>query len=231
MITPSRIVCILFTGSMYTCTSYAETNFALYFGKNFTIPGNVRLNSQSGNRIFHKVSWRDESFVRPMYYGIRVTHWPKQNSQYGVSLDFTHAKMYANLNETIKVEDTDTGQLSSAPLSQTFKRFALSHGYNYLTLNAMLKPDLRHTNVVTPYVGLGAGFSVPHIEVTTSSENVNDYVFTGPVLQGLAGMKLSNKPLMMEYKYSYGNIKAKLSEGSEISLNPSTHHIVLGLTY
>ena len=84
---------------------------------------------------------RSHSFRSPIYYGLRPSYWIKEAPQWGLALDFTHAKMYAELQGTVTV----SGTRNSVPVrtrervGETFGELNLSHGYNLLTLNALYR--------------------------------------------------------------------------------------------
>ena len=214
-------------------TSVAENSIALFIGKAFSTPGDVRFKSNNGdNLLFQNVSWSDESFKPPLYYGIRLSHWSEKVSSYGISVDFTHAKIYANMAQRLRVTGQRAGQSvdTTEALGQTFKRLALSHGYNYLTLNGMVRPKAVD-QTIQPYLGIGAGFAVPHVEIQTANEKVDNYQLTGSVLQGLIGMRVKGTPVIAEYKYSYGLLHSQLPSGSDVRFNTSTHHFTGGFIY
>ena len=99
--------------------------------------------------------WEGRSFEMPPYYGVRGTWWMEEMGQpnLGVSLDFTHAKVYADDDTLAKT---------------TWDHFEFSDGINLLTLNALYRMPIEGTKFV-PYAGIGAGINVPHVEVTRAS--------------------------------------------------------------
>mgnify|MGYP001969176362 CR=1 FL=1 len=88
------------------------------------------------------IGWEGKSFEMPPYYGLRGTWW--RSDTFGVALEFTHAKVYANEDDR-----NDAG----------FDTLEFTDGINILTLNAMQRwPGLWGS--ATPYAGAGLGVSM-----------------------------------------------------------------------
>src|SRR5690606_24216902 len=146
--------------------------------------------------------WEGRSFEMPPYYGVRGTWWMEELGQpnLGVSLDFTHAKVYA---------DDDTLAKS------TWDHFEFSDGINLLTLNALYRMPIEGTKFV-PYAGLGAGINVPHVEVTRASGTTSEYQFGGATLQAQVGVAYQfndNWSAFMEYKGNYSWVDVDIDSG------------------
>ncbi len=95
-----------------------------------------------------------------------------------------------------------------------FKHLEFSHGHNMVTLNGMARLGA-FIPFVRPYVGAGAGVSLPHTEIGFRSENgrTYEYQFAGFVAQGLAGIEvpLGRASVFIEYKFSYAPYDVPLS--------------------
>src|SRR5437763_4080203 len=133
---------------------WAETNLSIYIGKSFTDDSDLRLRQPNSTQLtFHGVSWSDHSFEMPIYYGGRVTHFFQRRPDWGVALDFFHYKVYSDINAVLPV----TGTRGSAPVSgserlgDTIQRFDMTHGVNYLTLNAVHRWRLQMNADAFPY--------------------------------------------------------------------------------
>jgi lipid A oxidase len=164
--------------------------------------------------------WDGKSFASPPYYGIRAAYWFDGGAlrNWGVSLDFTHAKVYA-----------DDSTLSKAGWSV----FEFTDGLNLLTFNAMRKFPIAGTKLV-PYVGAGAGINIPHVEVTRASGRTFDYQFGGATVQAQAGVRYEfteNWSTFAEYKGTYSWIDVDIDSGASLKTNIFTNAVNLGINY
>lgn len=221
----------------------AQTTINLYGGKSFTNDSSLRV-SQPGNNTnltFHRVSYEDRSFEQPMYYGIRITHFPAKPDWLGYSLDFFHFKIYAQTNETVRVTGIENGNPVNRTqrLGDTVQRFSISHGVNYLTVNVLAKhrlmaderfPDGR----LTSYVGLGVGTVILHPEsVINGRSKHGPYEWDGLGWQLFAGAEFRITPevgFFLEYKLTNRNVRVNTAEGTATT-RINTNHIVFGATW
>lgn len=194
----------------------AEWMFAGYGGVPFTYPSDVTL-TKSGVHDFtaKQVGWDGKPFINPVYYGARIVRFGAGRT--GAMLDFTHSKTIARLQEEIEF----TGTLNGAPaparatLRDIFRRLEASHGHNMLTLNGLFRlPSLGLR--LQPYVGLGAGVSLPHAEVqmANSEKRTYEYQLAGPVGQALIGLEVRTQRVsyFFEYKFTLAPYLMPLSE-------------------
>lgn len=202
--------------SSFLAPAEGEMMFAGYSGVPYTYPSNVTL-KKSGLHDFtaQDVAWDGRPFVNPIYYGARIVRFG--GSRFGTMLDFTHSKTLARLGEDV----TFTGTLNSAPapervtLREVFRRLEASHGHNMLTLNGLLRlPSL--VARISPYVGLGAGVSLPHSEVqmANAEKRTYEYQVAGAVGQVLFGLELRTARVsyFVEYKFTLAPYSMPLSE-------------------
>ncbi len=221
----------------------AEFDGGLYFGKSSSQASDVHLSLPNNtNLTFSNVSWDDKSFENPVYWGLRLTYWLPQAQHWGIALDFTHAKIHADLNATVQVRGIRGGSAvnTQEPLRNTFAELAMSHGYNQLTLNAFYRWPIQSRQSrdglsdLTPYVGVGAGIAYPHVEVTTAGSVTDEYQIAGMVVNGMAGINYElSKSLAMfgEYKLSYADMHAELVGGGSLDTKLWTSHFNLGVIY
>ncbi|CAD7056300.1 porin family protein [Pseudorhizobium halotolerans] len=163
--------------------------------------------------------WEGNSFEAPPYWGVRGTYWfdGGRLSNLGLSLDFTHAKVYA---------DDDT--LTEAGWS----RFEMTDGINLLTLNALYRFPIEGSRF-TPYVGAGVGINVPHIEVTRPSGTTSEYQFGGATLQAQAGVKFDitdRWAAFVEYKGNYSWIDVDIDNGASLQTELLTNAVNVGIS-
>jgi lipid A oxidase len=170
------------------------------------------------------VSWEGQSFMAPIYYGARLTYWLDSVPDIGLGLDFTHAKVYADLD--------------GEGVDGNYDRLEFTDGLNLLTANLFYKKDF--SDAFRAYVGVGAGVSIPHVEVDTTAATVVgetstfEYQLTGPAFQGIVGASyelVDNWRLFGEYKLSYSVNEARLNGGGTFSTDIVSHHVLAGISY
>ncbi len=88
--------------------AFAETIISLLIGQAWTYDSDVRLQEPGGtDLVFTDVSWDTNPFEMPPYYAIRLTHWLDRSPDWGVAVDFTHAKMYSHLEQVVQVSGSE----------------------------------------------------------------------------------------------------------------------------
>jgi len=231
----------LLTGLLLTQSVKAELNLALFAGKSITDNGDLNLTQGNTNLNFHDVSWGDRSFEEPIFYGARIGYWFNDAPNWGVSVDFNHLKNYLAYNETVSVDGIRDGVAvgGSEPISNTIQDFNMSHGLNTLTFNGQYRwfpsgqRDQTLLGRMQLYSGLGAGFSIPHVEATIKGVNTYQYQWgAGPVLNGMMGVNYDICGFMSgfaEYKLTYADVQADLTGGGSINTETVNHQIIFGL--
>ena len=227
--------------SLLPGTAEAQFAFGAYLGKSSTFDSDVRLWQPGGTDLtFHDVGWYDESWVNPKYYGFRLTCWKRNNPRWGFVLDFTHAKIYAELDATVRVTGSREGEPvdTRERVGDTFSELAMSHGHNTLTINGFYRWLSQNTSGaarrLTPYVGFGVGIAVPHVEVQTEDSVTEEYQLAGPTLQGLGGLDFRlgwGFSVFAEYRLNYARLDTDLTGGGSVQLAPWTNHFTAGLTF
>ena len=211
----------------------AEGVIGFYLGNATTADGDVELTRFGPTRlVFHDVAWEGESFRSPPYYGLRYTHWFRRSPLWGVSVDFTHAKMYAELDEIVRVDGIrdDDPVSGEERLGDTFAVLSFSHGHNLLLVNAHRR--WRRSRRVHPYVGAGAGIALPRVEVAVQGSVTDEYQYAGLAAQALGGasVRITRRVApFVELKLSYADIDAELSGGGRLFVQPWTGHAIFGL--
>jgi lipid A oxidase len=76
-----------------TAIAAAEVQISVYGGYQTAADSDVRITGPTFDQRFD-ADWEGKSFAMPPYYGVRGTWWIPQYESFGVSLDFTHAKVY-----------------------------------------------------------------------------------------------------------------------------------------
>ncbi len=193
-----------------------EWMIAGYGGAPYTYNSDVTV-KKSGTHDFtaHDVGWDGEPFIDPIYYGVRIVRW-SEGGQTGAMLDFTHSKTLSRLDEQVKFSGTIDGAPApeTAKLRDIFRRLEASHGHNMLTLNGLLRLPALGPRLI-PYVGLGAGISLPHSEVQMQNDpgRTYEYQYTGPAVQAIIGLefRVPRMSYFLEYKFTLANYEMPLT--------------------
>jgi len=193
-----------------------EWMVAAYGGVPYTYPSDVKFTKPGVNDFTVKdVEWQGMPFINPIYYGVRVMRW-FSSGRTGSMLDFTHSKAISDRKQEVKFEGTLNGQPAPEKelIGNVFRKLEASHGHNMLTLNGLLRlPSF--TFRVSPYVGLGAGVSLPHSEVhlATDPSRTYEYQMAGPVGQALVGLefRLAKMSYFLEYKFTLADYRMPLT--------------------
>lgn len=192
-----------------------ETFIGGYTGVPYTYPDDVRFQKPDGSELtVHDVAWDGKPFDDPIYYGARVVRWSR-NSSLGGMIDFTHGKAYSQREQEVRLsgQGLAEGQPETRKISDIFHKLEFTHGHNMLTLNGLFRLPWG-TSAIKPYVGLGAGVSIPHTEVQFRGVRgrTYEYQFTGPVLQVVGGLEIRVPRLsyFVEYKFTFAPYRAPL---------------------
>jgi lipid A oxidase len=202
-----------------------ETTFGAYLGAPYHYPSDFRLIKDGRHDATLKdVEWYTLPFKNPLYYGARIQRW-LAGGRFGTMVDFVHSKAYAPLDKETRLEGTLDGQPlpETGTLNQFFKRLEFTHGHNMLTLNGLAR--LGSLGVIQPYVGAGAGISLPHSEMHVASDpsRTYEYQYTGPTAQVLFGLewRLKTGSVFLEYKFTIADYRAPIThiDGSWLPLD------------
>lgn len=201
-----------------TVAAAAEFQLSVYGGWQTAPHSDVTVTGAAPESF--TAGWEGRSFETPPYYGVRGTYWLRNAPQWGVALDFTHAKVYAD-DETLADDVPD------------WTRFEFSDGINVLTVNGMRRFD--EWNGLTPYVGLGAGLSIPYVEVTRTdvADETLEYQIGGPAFEALAGAsyRLTERfSVFGEYQFNYTINDLTLDNGDELSTDIILNAFAFGVS-
>jgi lipid A oxidase len=120
-------------------------------------------------------------------------------------------------------------------LGDTFDVLSMSHGHNTLTFNGFYRwMSPGSAQKLTPYVGLGLGIAVPHVEVKMGDSVTEEYQYAGATIQGLAGLDLhlwKGFSAFAEYRLNYARLDTDLTGGGSLKVAPWTNHLSAGLTF
>ncbi len=193
----------------------AEPTISGYGGVSFSPHAGVDFNLGNGTTGRVTPKWDAENFEAPPYYGIRATWWLDSRPEFGLALDFTHAKAAAD------------------PVLAPFTVLEFTDGVNFLTANVLYR--YQSDSQFTPYGGVGVGLAIPNVEVTVPGvTNTAEYQVTGVAAQAFIGVDTKftdNWSVFGEYKAGFAQIDADLNGGGNIDTHVISHQFLLGVTY
>lgn len=221
----------------------AEPLLDLYTGKAFTLGSDIRIKQPTlGNDFsFRDVSFEDKSFETPPWYGLRVGYYFEKYPWLGAAIEFFHFKMIADTAESRRVTGTRSGAGvdTTTRVDSIIQQFQVTHGVNYLTLDALIRYPLleederfRHGRAQL-YAGLGVGPVVVHPENRVDNvKNDEGYEVGGAGIQAFVGARVlmfKHFGLFVEYKFSHSDLEVGLATGVGV-VEENTHHLVGGVT-
>jgi lipid A oxidase len=200
--------------------SSAETQISVYGGANtnFNSPGTLVSGATADHRNF---DWEGKPFQMPPYWGAQITHWWNRGASWGLALDYTHTKAYADLN------------FATDPV---YSHLEFTDGNNLFMLNLMYRFNPMFDGRLTPFVGVGAGIAVPHVEVKlkNGAPDTWEYQFAGGAAQVLAGVEYNlnqSWSVFTEGKLSYSHLATDLEGGGTFKTYLWSPQVMLGLSY
>lgn len=219
-----------------TALRWPDAEIAAYAGGSYTPPSDVHLHQPGGTELtLEQVPWRGEPFKAPIYYGLRAAWWALAGGRLGLMIDFTHIKAEAIGEARVRQSGTRDGRPvpPEERVDVTFDDLEFSHGFNVVTLNALLRPIV--AGRLTPYAGIGLGFAVNHFEIlrqdAPKTQQTFEYQPTGPAVQILAGARwrpLRRLSLFVEYKLTCAVNAARLRGGGRLRADLCTHQLLGG---
>jgi len=156
----------------FASAAFAGPGWAIEFlvGVPFTFPSTATIRQAGEPDLRLRPRFASRPFERPLYYAVRVGRWDGPD---GWELEMNHDKLYLS-NPTREVE-----------------HFAISHGFNRITLNrAWERGDM--------VLRLGAGFVITHPESTVRGRRFPEdggilgtgYHLSGPTGMGSVGARV-----------------------------------------
>jgi len=203
----------------------AEVQISVYGGMNtnFDSKGTLKFPGYSETRTFE---WEGKSFQMPPYWGVQGTYWFNHGASLGLAVDYTHSKAYANLD------------FATDP---TYSHLEFTDGNNLIIANLMYRFNPWMDGKLVPFVGIGGGVAIPHVEVITRAlpgpippSKTWEYQCCGPAAQVLGGLeyKLNESwSVFTEAKLSYSHLRTDLQGDGSFKTYLWTPQLAIGLTY
>lgn len=197
----------------------AETELSVYAGyqtaPHSVVSGNDPDATWTGD---FTAGWDGKSFAPPPYYGVRAIRWTSET--FGWGAEFTHAKVYAN---------------DSTRSDNGYDRFEFTDGLNIITLNAMRRWPAQWGDKITPYVGAGVGFAMPHVDIQADGgAHTFGYQVTGPAVRAIAGASYQFNDTwsaFAEYQGTYSMNSVDLENGGSLETDVITNAVNIGLGF
>lgn len=242
---PNGRCIIVFAALLTICfapAARAEFDLSVFTGVALTQDNDLDLHQDGGTDLtFHDVSFEGRDFETPPFYGARVLWFASQESHWGFGGEFFHIKLYAQTGDTVHVTGrrNGVGVDNNERIDNTIESFSLSHGLNFALGDVVYRwsPGNRGEDFLghlQPYVGLGLGAVIPHVESEINGTFHEEYQFHGPGVEALAGLTINltrHWGLLFEYKFTYANLDALDIPNGSIELTPLTHNLVAGITF
>ena len=190
---------------------------------NFDSKGTLNKDGYHEERTFE---WEGKSFQMPPYWGVQATYWLNRGAGWGVAIDYTHAKAYANID------------FATDPV---YSHLEFTDGNNLVMANLMYRFSALMDGRLVPFVGVGGGVTIPHVEVITKgppgpvlASHTWEYQWAGGAAQVLGGLeyKLDESwSLFAEGKLSYSHLRTELDGGGSFKTYLWSPQLAIGLSY
>jgi hypothetical protein len=227
---------LFFPLAMPGSASSAEVQWILsaYGGAIHTAPAGIVIEQPSFDTAltFPKVSFRSASSEPPIYYGYRVARAIPAPRWLFIEAEFIHAKLFARDDQNPRGLGLRNGVAAAdVPFSSVVQSFGMSHGFNFILVNAVLRRPLRSGRLTLTGRG-GAGPMRPHVETEVEGRRREGYQWAGVALQAGGGIELRvwrRISVLAEYKRTHGSVRVSVDHGTAF-VTARSHHVASGLT-
>ena len=182
--------------------------------------------------VLANVEYSSQSFDSPIYYGVRLTRY---FGRLGVEGELVHLKAYARADRPVAVSGTLAGVPvdASVPLGSAIERFSMSHGLNYVLVNAVARHPAGKGASPRAWIEAraGGGIAIPHGESRIGGMNQEQYEFGGAAFDLGAGAQIRIVRRLYataEYKLTTSSPSISVASGM-ISGRFTSHHLTAGL--
>jgi hypothetical protein len=215
----------------------AEWRVQAYLGGAKTLDSTLHLEQPAAGHDLEldPVAFGSESFELPLYYGIRAGGFLPHVPWLGFEVEFTHLKVIADTRRGARA----TGRVSGAAvdreatLGEFLQEFEISHGMNFLFVNAVVRWPEAAARRVHLLLRAAGGPTLPHGESSTGGQRLEQYELSGPGVQVAAGVEVTVRGGLhglIEYKLARAHPTVTVIDGSADAVF-WTHHGVFGLGY
>jgi lipid A oxidase len=214
----------------------AEFQVGVYGGWNDSFDSDIHLVQPGGTNLTLKnVPWDGASFEDPPYWGLRGIYWLNSRPNWGLMVDYNHAKVIADQNAMVSASGTLGGNTIGPKylVGDTFSTMEFTDGLNQIFFGGMYRWPFERW---TPYVGFGVGASFPHVEIRSTASTIRtfEYQLTGVAVEGLVGLEYHIGPrvsMFGDYKLSFSSNDADVKGGGTLETDIWTNHLIFGVSY
>jgi lipid A oxidase len=225
--------------------AHAQLVLTLRQGKAWVNDADLRVVRPGGTDLtLRSVQWDDQSYRSPIYLGGTLTWWLPRHREWGLGVDFTHAKAILEADDVAFAEGSLHGQAVSGPIAieSVVPHLEFSHGLNLATLNVFRRwagrpqPVTGYTDLYEPgltfYLGFGAGVAVPHVEAEVDRIPTHEFQLAGPALRVELGLELpldEHVAIAAEGIVSWTDVRADLAGGGRVETRLLVPQLTLGV--
>lgn len=197
---------------LWGAVAHAEIFADIGAGSAWTRPFTLEVDRGGAHQTLPRLRSESRSFESPPYYVLAAGLFLPNAPAVGFSAGFVHMKIFAEGTEL-------------------FDRFSISHGYNHVPVEAILRWP---RGVVHPYVAAGPSVLVLHPEVAFRGEPLQQrYTFGGFGVNAEGGVRATiRKPfgLFAHYRLTWSRADFDAA-GARFGLTELTHHAAAGLSF
>lgn len=216
----------------------AEAVVTLFAGKAEIPESDLRLTLPGGTDLrFENVSWDDDSFEQPPYWGLRAAWWLPRRPRWGLALDVIHAKAILDVARVVPVRGRRRGVAvdGAEPVGEDLPAFQMSHGLDLVVLEALRRWGSfgGERPGVSYFAGAGGGVAVPHVEARANGVETTGYQVAGPSLQALLGLDTAldeHVGITLEARATWIGLDADLAGGGGVETDLWLLQLAVGLS-
>lgn len=219
----------------------AQWTVAVYLGRSWTLPSDLEIVQPAllNDLTFHDLSFSDDSFRTPIYYGVRAGYFFQKPKFLGLEVEFVHLKVIANPEESVRMTGRWDGQPEDriVRFGDFVESFSITHGLNLLMANAAFRYGMLGNIGSRPTLSLvgrfGLGPSIPHTESRIGGILRERYEVTGYGLQlGLSSEVRIHSILFLlfEYKFTLTSFDSLSIVNGTAKASFRTHHFIFGMS-
>lgn len=212
-----RLAAALFLVAGALPCAAADHVLSLYGGLQSAQRSGVTGQDTDGTPLEFDADWQGRALHAPPYWGARYTWW--RQDDWGVSLDYTHVKLYA-----------DDATLAASGFSD----LEFTDGLNVVTLGLQRRFPL--ASRFTPYLGAGIGLTLPHVETVSPAARTPTFGYqhgglAAEIRIGASYPITDRWQAFAEYEGTYARLDVDMRGGGDLRSEIFTHALNLGVSF
>jgi len=211
----------------------AEWRIAAFAGGVHTSPADLRVTDAATalDVTFPGTTYDSESLDGPIYYGYRVGRSLYRDRLF-IEGELIHAKVVATFGDVATGFGHVGGRAAAGiPAASLVQHFAMSHGLNFILVNAAWRQSIHPRVAAVGRAGIGP--ILPHAETEIAGERREDYQWAGSGLQAAGGIEIClwrGLQAVIEYKFTRARPRLETASG-EADLTTRSHHVAVGASW